>query len=237
MAADGDIVLRPVSSFAIGFRDVVPAFATIRRADIEARWNAAVAANPALFNGTVLLFQDVAVQGAALSAVAVPVDYATFSAFMAWGGPEPRLTNLFGAAAVVSRDGGLLLGRMGRRTDDPGTVKLVGGTPDLNDVIDGRVDMFGSIARELAEETGLRVDEAAREPKLWYASDPPYGALIQVLRFPQDGATLAARVRDFLHEDNDPELQDVVVLDARTDPSMLGLPPYSLAIARQLFAA
>lgn len=237
MAGNDVIALRPLTSLAIGFRDLEPAFATVRRADIEARWTKAVAANPALFNGTVLLFEDVRVEGSALTATAVPVDYATFSAFMEWGGPERRLTNLFGAAAIVSGDGSLLLGQMGPRTDDAGTVKLVGGTPDLSDIVDGRVDLFGSIARELTEETGLLAGEAEIDPELWFASDPPYGAVIQVLRFRDDAAALAARVRDFLHNEQDPELADIVVLDAPTDPVMLDLPPYTRAIAQKLVAA
>ncbi|MDQ0316553.1 NUDIX hydrolase [Amorphus orientalis] len=234
---EGAHSLRPLRTLEIGFRDQPPAFASDRRADISARWAEAVRANPALFNGTVLLFDDLAVEGDRLSVVARPVDYATFSAFLAWGGPVPGLANLFGAAAIVSSDGDLLLGRMGARTDDAGTVKLVGGTPDLSDVHGGRVDLVGSVARELAEETGLRAVDAERCDELLLFLDPPYAAVIQVLRFAQTTADLVAAIEAHLAADPDPELAGIVAIRARSDPGVVGLPRYTRAIVHHLFPA
>ena len=234
MIGDDDLPVRPLRSVAIGFRDETPEFAIRRRAEIEARWHTAVAANPALFNGTVLLFEDVTVDGDTLTATGLPVDYASFSALIAWKGPDRQLTNLFGAAAIVSAEGHLLLGQMGASTDDAGTVKLVGGTPDLGDVVAGRVNLIGSIAREMAEETGLAVSDAGADPDLLYVPDHPYGAVAQVLRFPWSTQELVARTSGHLAAERDPELAGIAVARTRSDAGMLGLPPYTRAIARHL---
>lgn len=232
-----DPALRPVRSLAIGFRDAEPDFAMRRRAGIAARWTAEAAANPALFNGTVLLFEDVAIRDESLTATAVPVDYATFSAFKAWGGPDPRLMNLFGAAAVVSAEGHLLLGEMARTTDDPGTVKLAGGTPDRADIVGGQVDIVGSIARELAEETGLRAEDARAEPALLVHLEFPLCAIMQVLRFPLPTADLVERMNAHLASCNEPELAGIAVAMTRSDGVVLGSPGYTRAIARHLLPA
>jgi hypothetical protein len=233
---DDDPTVRPLARLAIGFRDTVPDFATARRTEIAARWTAAVAGNPALFNGTVLLFEDLALGGDTLSATAVPVDYATFSALLAWR-DDARLTNVFGAAAIMSADGDLLLGRMGAATDDAGTIKLVGGTPDMSDVRDGRVDILGSIGREMTEETGLRAEDAVASDGLLLVTDPPFCAVAQVLRFPQSTEALVRDIRAFLAGETDPELSGVAVARTRSDDVVLGSPRYTRAIARHLLPA
>ncbi|MGX1099789.1 NUDIX hydrolase [Amorphus sp. MBR-141] len=233
---DDDLALHPIRSIAIGYRDTAPEFAATRRAEIEARWTAEVAANPALFNGTVLLFEDVALSDGTLTATGVPIDYAGFSAFKAWGGPEPRLMNLFGAAAIVSAEGHLLLGRMAQSTDDPGMVKLAGGTPDRADIVDGRVDIVASIARELAEETGLCAEDASAGELLAHI-DFPSCAIMQVLRFPASTADLVARMSAHLAASEAPELSGIAVARTRSDGGVLGSPRYTRAIARHLLPA
>lgn len=234
---DDDLALRPLRRIAVGYREQIPSFATERRSEIETRWRTAVTVNPALFNGTVLLFEDVVVEGDTLTGTGVPIDYAGFSAFKAWGGPEPRLMNLFGAAAIVSDEGHLLLGRMASSTDDPGMVKLAGGTPDRSDVADGRVDILGSIARELAEETGLSADEASADEVLLAHLDFPSCAIMQVLRFSASTDDLLTRITAHLATFEDPELSAIAVARTRSDDVVLGSPGYTRAIARYLLPA
>lgn len=234
---DDDLALRRLRTISIGYREQTPSFARDRRSEIDARWTSAVADNPALFNGTVLLFEDVTVVGDTLTATGVPIDYAGFSAFKAWGGPEPRLMNLFGAAAIVSAEGHLLLGQMAPSTDDPGMVKLAGGTPDRSDVIDGRVDIVGSIARELAEETGLSAGEATADTALLAHFDFPSCAIMQVLRFSVSTEDLVSRMSAHLAAFGDPELSAIAVARTRSDGVVLGSPGYTRAIARHLLPA
>jgi 8-oxo-dGTP pyrophosphatase MutT (NUDIX family) len=189
------------------------AFAERRAGEIAARWRRSVAANPALYDGPILLFSRVAAGGGQLTANAHVARFSAMLALLAEGDPDGRAANLFGSAAIVAADGALLLGRMGPRTASPGEVKLVGGTPDLSDVVDGeRVDILGSIRRELGEETGLDAAAAAIEPELRVVVDGPLVAVIAVLRFADPAARLVERVEAFLAADAEPELAGVVAL-------------------------
>lgn len=195
-------------------------FAVREAGPIGERWRAAVAANPALYDGPILLFSDFTVADGRLSATAHRTGFSSLLHLVDVDDREGRAKNLFGAAAVVAADAVHLLGRMGPKTAFPGTVKCAGGTPDDLDVRDdGRVDILGSIVRELAEETGLEAAAARHEPDLVVVVDGPLVAVHAVLHFPEPAAALAARIEAFLAADADPELAGVVAIgpDDRLD--------------------
>lgn len=217
-----------VSAVDIVLEPGLPAFAMARRGEIEAHWQARLAANPALFNGPVLGFERVSVAGGRLSAVARRMDFATLLALLDWRPAGVDLFNLFGAAAIFSSDGRLLLGRMSGWTANPGHVKFVGGTPDDSDVTaDGRVDLVGSIARECAEETGLDVADAVGAPSFLVVADGPLVGLVGVLRFPWNAAELVRRIEGFIAADPNAEIEAVVVLSRVSDAAGLDIPCYN----------
>jgi hypothetical protein len=96
---------------------------------------------------------------------------------------------------------------------------------------DGRVDVMGSITRELEEETGLKAADVRWGPLL-AIFDEHRVSIAQVFRFADSAETLAARVRDYLRAAHEDELSDIVVIDSTTtfDATM----PYAVALARYL---
>ena len=109
----------------------------------------------ALWNGRVLLGRNPVFEGERLSASYFETDFASFLAWRDWGFPDNSVFNGFGMGALLSSDGAFALGEMGQHTANAGRIYFPSGTPDLDDVRDGAVDISGSVARELKEETGL----------------------------------------------------------------------------------
>ena len=128
-------------------------------AEIEAYWQAAAAGKSGMFNGRVLIQHRGAVEGRVFRAGYCETDYKSFLGFLRLPHESPGVRNGFGMAALRARDGAFLLGEMGPGTANAGKIYFPAGTPDLGDIVAGRVDLAGSVVRELCEETGLRPEE------------------------------------------------------------------------------
>ena len=213
------------------------AFSLREEARIAATFAAAKSRNPALFDGPILLFSPPTVDGSSVTATAYRTRYSSLTTLLAHPQTGRDAYNLFGAAAIVGSDGGVVLGRMGPRTAGAGEVKFPGGTPDEEDVTTaGAVDIVGSIFREMAEETGLRAADARLDERLILVDDHPFFAVVGVLRFAETADRLAERVRAFLAADPDPELAGVEVVrpGACLDPAVV--PAYTRAALAHLAA-
>ncbi|MQT11469.1 NUDIX hydrolase [Segnochrobactrum spirostomi] len=229
------LAVAAVERVEIHHRDGQAAFEAAREAEIAAFWAPLVASNPALYNGRVFLFEDLALEGGALVGTARTAGFATLLALIEWQGEG--LLNLFGCAALLSREGDVLLGRMGAQTATPGAIKFVGGTPDASDLRpDGRVDLLASIRREAAEETGLDIAAEARSEGLLLVRDGPIVALVECLRFDLSTDELISRVRAFLAADPDPELADVAVARRVEDAARDEIPRYTRIVLEHLLA-
>ena len=91
----------------------------------------------------------------AASASYFEVDFASFLAWRDWGFPDKDVFNGFGMGALRASDGAFVLGEMGEHTANAGRIYFPSGTPDLDDIRGDALDIAGSVARELEEETGL----------------------------------------------------------------------------------
>jgi 8-oxo-dGTP pyrophosphatase MutT (NUDIX family) len=221
----------PVTDVDIRFvAEPWPAPAALR-AQVPAIWARLVAANPHLWDGRILGISGVGggpprVEAGVLRGEARED---SFSAFMAWrelGWPEIGLRNVFGSAVLISADGAVLLGRMGATTANAGQIYPPAGSLEPADVADGRVDVFGSLARELGEETGLDAGEA-RAGATVAIFDGPRISVARALHFPVAAAELATRVRANLERQVERELADIVVVRTRADLAAAGpFPPY-----------
>ena len=72
--------------------------------------------------------------------------------------------NGFGMGALRCSDGAFALGEMGQQNANAGRIYFPSGTPDPSDVSDGTLDIAGSVAREIEEETGLTPADYRADP-------------------------------------------------------------------------
>ncbi|MGA7070757.1 NUDIX hydrolase [Bradyrhizobium sp.] len=192
-------------------------FADERRGEIDAHFAKRQREKPDLWNGRILLGRNTVRTGERLAADYFETDFASFLAWRDWGFPDANVFNGFGMGALQSSDGAFLLGEMADHTSNAGRIYFPAGTPDPDDVRDGRLDVAGSITREISEETGL--DEAAYiMDRHWSCVfTGPLIAMIRILRVDMTGEALQARVEANLAREKKPELRAVHLVRTRTD--------------------
>ncbi len=197
-------------------------FAIARADAVAAHWAEALRRKPRMFDGRVLLMHRGAVEtdpdgrrvfrGAYLETA--------FSAFLYWrdlGLPPAGVRNGFGMACLSTSDGAFVLGEMGAHTANAGAVYFASGTPDPSDVRDGRVDIEGSIRRELGEETGLDPAALTFDAGLTLVMDESRVGFMKRVRSPETAAALVARIDAFLARDPEPELARMHVVRSAED--------------------
>ena len=215
-------------------------FAVARAQDVAAHWALQRAQRPGLFDGRVLLAESWEVERRADAEVLVTRHFdAPFSAFLAWrdfGFPDASVRNCFAAAVLLARDGAYVLGRMGAQTANAGRVYFPCGTPDMDDVRDGRVDLAGSVLRELEEETGLRPDEVACDAGWTIVFEGARLACMKIVRVDASADVLVARIEAFLRAQREPELSGLQVARGPQDLSP-DMPPFTRAYLARRFAA
>lgn len=223
----------PITSLDLHLHSGSWAFAEAERPRIVEHWRKLADDNPRIWNGDVLICAQAGIVGTTLSGHLLKTDYASFVAWRDWGWPDKSVSNLFGSAIVFSSDGALLYGRMAGHTLNPGKIYPPGGSLEMKDVTtDGRVDVMGSLMRELEEETGLKAGDAERG-ELLAVFDGPRLSVAQVFRFSRSVQALAEEVRHYLRNGHEDELSDVEIISAASDVDS-GMPPYAVALARYL---
>jgi 8-oxo-dGTP pyrophosphatase MutT (NUDIX family) len=197
-------------------------FAQERREEIVRYFNDLRAAKPAVWNGRILLLYDHAVVGDVFRGAYFETDYASFLAWRNWGYPDAMIRNCFSLGALRGSDGGFLLGVMNSHTVNAGKIYFPAGTPDPGDIVDGMVDLAGSIRREMVEETGLEPDAYQAEEGWTCVLTSTHIAQIKVLHAPETASALRQRILDHLAREAEPELADIRIVrsPADLDPMM-----------------
>jgi len=185
-------------------------FAVENAAAIEANWQAERAANPALFDGEVVLLSSLSLEGDRLVGRCHAV---RFAALLQWRRHRrPGAEHAYAHAAIVSGDGALVAIRMGAHTANAGKVYFAAGSFERMDFRDGLVDLEGNMAREVREETGLDLGEARPEDGYHlYSAD---GATVVFRRYYYEATAgeLAARIAAHVAAEAEPEIDGPVVL-------------------------
>lgn len=210
-------------------------FAETRRDEIAAYFAEQQRQKPALWNGRVLLGRKPVFSGDRFRASYFETDFASFLAWRDWRFPDPNVFNGFGMGALRCADGAFVLGEMGQHTANPGRIYFPSGTPDLNDVRDGMLDIPGSVVRELEEETGLAPGEYDSDPHWHCIYTGPAVAMMRILRVDVPGEQLRERIMANLASQREPELAAIhVVRDAHDlSPAM---PRFVTAFLEQQFS-
>jgi hypothetical protein len=193
------------------------AFADDNRAAIDAHFAAKQKANPALWNGRVLVAHEYESSNGVCRGAFLETDFASFNAWRDWGRPEAAILNCFSAPVLRGSDGGFLLGVMGAHTANAGQIYFPCGTPEPIDVKDGRVDLEHSARHELKDETGLEFEYLDPEPG-WFAVRLQSWAMVaKVLRSREPAEALRGRILGHLGSQAQPELADIRIVRSPAD--------------------
>lgn len=225
----------PITGFDLRMGERSWDFADAEHKAIAAYWQGLVADKSSLWNGTVLLCREAAVRDGVLSARFLVTDYASFVAWRDWGRPDASVWSCFGVPLVISADGGLLIGVMGGWTLNAGKAYPPSGSLEPRDVKpDGTIDLLGSMATELHEETGLDLAEAT-PGEMVAVFDGPRIAVVRRHSFPCRFAELEALFARHSAADSERELDriEAVWSSSQTDSRM---PAYAVEIIRHFLS-
>lgn len=218
--------------------DAAWAYAIDNAAAVDAHWQRRRAESPSLFNGVVHLMHAETCDGATLTSSFLRSDFKSYLHWREAGFPDAGVRDGFGSALIRSAEGHVILGRQRKGNINAGVAYLPGGFIDQRDVLaDGSIDIDGSIARELAEETGLNAADVAVSPGYLITR---CGALVSIARevvSPLPAEALRDRIRTHIAADPDPELEDAVIVRTAADIEHARMHAYARLLLRRLLGA
>jgi 8-oxo-dGTP pyrophosphatase MutT (NUDIX family) len=228
-------VIHRVTALDLTVRPSLWSFAQTQRADIEAHFAREQRAKPQLWNGRILLARNPGFTEGQFTADYFETDFASFLAWRDWGFPDSEVFNGFGMGALRSADGAFVLGEMGQHTANAGRIYFPSGTPDLDDVRDGAVDIAGSVAREVLEETGLSDADYTASPHWDCVVSGAAIAMIRILNVDMPGEALRARIEANLARQRQPEFSAVHLVHGTGDLSA-AMPRFVTALIEREFS-
>jgi 8-oxo-dGTP pyrophosphatase MutT (NUDIX family) len=228
-----DFVFRRVRTLDCIFEPRPWDWAERESARIDAHWSTIAADNPALFDGRVLVQHRGVFDGDVFRGAYLETRFSRFIAWRDFGFPDTGVRNCFAMAALRSGDGAWLLGVMGDHTSNPGKVYFPAGTPDFDDVVGDRVDLAGSVLRELGEETGLRPGDVALAPDWTLIEAGPRVACMRDAFVDAPAAEIRARILAMLAQEEQPELSDIRIVRTFADIDEQAMPPFVSAYLRE----
>jgi 8-oxo-dGTP pyrophosphatase MutT (NUDIX family) len=230
-------IIHRVTTLDLKFEPFAWPFASERRSEIDAHFIASQREKPGMWNGRVLLGRKPFFREGRLTASYFETDFASLLAWRDWGSPKQGdVFNGFGMGALRCADGAFVLGQMASHTANAGRVYFPSGTPDLNDVKGGAVDIAGSVTREVEEETGLRpVNYRSEAHWICVVSDASI-AMMRTLHVDATGEAVKAWIEENLARQAHPELAAIHLVRATGDLTK-DMPRFVTAFLEQELAA
>jgi hypothetical protein len=213
-------------------------FAEERQSDIARLWAETIALKPKMFDGKVLLQHRWEIRDGVYHSGYAPVQYSSFVAWPQLGKPGQPRRNGFAMAALEAADGAFLLGVMGPHTFNAGKTYFPAGTPDMDDVTaEGRVDLAGSLVRELKEETGLRDAEFTVAADWTLVVDGHRAAFMKPARMTLRADEARRLILSRLATETDQELSDIAIIRKAEDAMNPLIPDFARAYMLGVFKA
>lgn len=205
---------------------------------IDAHWTIACRANPNFFNGTIHVLTRLESDGDTVRGRFMPTEFKTFLYWRDEGFPaEANVRDGFGSALIRSREGHIVLGRQRPGNINEGLAYLPGGFIDPRDVgAGGRIDIGASVARELAEETGLGAEAVRRGEGIVLCEAGVHVSFAIPFVSELTAADLKDRIAAFIAKDPDPELAEALVVRGPDDLKGLAMPHYARVLLRSPLA-
>lgn len=179
--------------------------------EIRANWVREIAANPALYDGRMILQRRVSVRPGGIFSEGHLVP---FSTFMWWRKQASRhgAFHIFGYAVIATADDALVAIRMGQHTANPGLVYFAAGSLDENDIVDAHCDMESNMRREVMEETGLDLRDAVAEGGYHATHLDRAVTVFRLYRFPWSAGEIVGRIERHMPVADDKEIAGAVII-------------------------
>jgi 8-oxo-dGTP pyrophosphatase MutT (NUDIX family) len=217
----------PVSAIAVRLDPGQHPFEAANAEAIEANWQREVSANPALFDGAIVLLAELAYVDGRLTGRCHAVRYATL---LYWRRNRPQgVEHAFAHAALVSSDGALVAIRMAAHTANAGRIYFAAGSFEPFDFRDGLVDVEANMAREVREETGLDISAIPHDASYHLFSQDGATVIFRRCYLGETADQIAKRIADFVVSEERSEIDGAVVIrNGENLPD--GVMPYMKAI-------
>ncbi|RVD64889.1 hypothetical protein [Mesorhizobium sp. M7A.F.Ca.ET.027.03.2.1] len=227
-------VILPVDDIDVRLDPGPHPFARDNAEAIAENWQHEIAANPALFDGMVVLLSQLAYRDSRLIGRCHAVNYSTF---MLWRKRRENsgAEHAYAHAMLVAGDNALVAIRMGPHTVNAGRVYFAAGSFEPVDFRDGLVDVDFNMMREVREETGLDLSGVERG-KRYHAMSTSSGTVI-FRRYHEMAPAdeIARRISAFVATETEPEIEGPVIIRHAADLPV-GLSPHMKPLIEWHFA-
>ncbi|MCK8781019.1 NUDIX hydrolase [Rhizobium sp. NTR19] len=181
------------------------------RAAIDGNWHKELAANPALFDGRMVLYHSTARTEDRIIAQGHIVPY---RAFLWWRKQPERqgAIHIHAYPVLQSSDGALIAIKMGAHTANAGLVYFACGSFEAEDVFNGICNADHNMRREVLEETGLDLQDARTDTGFHVSHIRRAITLFRLYRFNLTAAEMVAKIEQHMTVAEDKEIAGVVAI-------------------------
>lgn len=206
----------PVDHIDVRLVETPHPFQLANAAAIDANWQIEHAANPALFDGVMVLLSGLTLTDRRLAGTCQPVRYATMLYWRKNKG-DGGIQHSSAYPALVGRDNALVAIRMGKHTANAGRVYFAAGSFEPSDFTDGLVDLPRNMHREVMEETGLDISAAPVDPHYHVYSASFSTLVFRRYWLDEDADVIARRIEAFVAAEEQPEIEGPVIIRSADD--------------------